>query len=109
MWGLGQCSGSFGAGLAAKPTAYRQLDCSRSPAPGRRKKGGCEAIGRSRGGLSTKLHAVVDDRGLPVRLTLTPGQAHDVTAVRHLLDRAVAHSVVVGDRSYDADSVVELL
>jgi transposase len=31
------------------------------------------AIGRSRGGLSTKIHAFVDAQGLPVRLMLTPG------------------------------------
>lgn len=36
-----------------------------------------QSIGRSRGGLTTKLHAVVDANGLPVRLGLTGGQAHD--------------------------------
>jgi hypothetical protein len=34
-------------------------------------------MGRSRGGLTSKLHAVVDAHGLPVHLALTPGEAHD--------------------------------
>ena len=34
-------------------------------------------MGRSRGGLTTKIHALVDANGLPVRLKLTEGQAHD--------------------------------
>ena len=33
-------------------------------------------MGRSRGGLTTKIHAVVDAKGLPIRLALTPGQAY---------------------------------
>jgi hypothetical protein len=36
-----------------------------------------QAMGRSRGGLMTKIHAVVDTNGLPVHLALTPGEAHD--------------------------------
>ncbi len=48
-----------------------------APGLGEGKKAGCEAIGRSRGGPTTKIHALVDDRGLPLRLTLTPGQAHE--------------------------------
>ena len=36
-----------------------------------------QALGRSRGGLTTKLHAVVDGKGLPLRLEVTPGEAHD--------------------------------
>lgn len=35
------------------------------------------SMGRSRGGLTSKIHAVVDTNGLPVRLALTTGEAHD--------------------------------
>jgi hypothetical protein len=35
------------------------------------------SMGRSRGGLTSKIHAVVDTNGLPVRLVLTDGEAHD--------------------------------
>ena len=36
-------------------------------------------MGRSRGGLTTKIHAVVNASGLPLRFALSPGQAHDST------------------------------
>jgi hypothetical protein len=39
-------------------------------------------MGRSRGGLTSKIHAVVDTNGLPVDLALTPGEAHDIDCVR---------------------------
>ena len=44
------------------------------------------AIGRSRGGLTTKTHALVDGRGRPLVIALTPGQAGDSPALPHLLD-----------------------
>ena len=34
-------------------------------------------MGSSRGGLTSKIHAVVDTNGLPVHLAITPGEAHD--------------------------------
>ena len=34
-------------------------------------------MGRSRGGLTTKIHALVDAEGRPIHLKLTEGQAHD--------------------------------
>ena len=43
-------------------------------------------MGRSRGGLTTKIHAVVDAKGLPIRLGLTPGQAYDGEAAMDLLN-----------------------
>lgn len=45
-----------------------------------------QAIGRSRGGLSTKVHALVDGRGLPLATVLTPGQAGDNPQLEPLLD-----------------------
>ena len=45
--------------------------------PGRRQQQALTLLGRSRGGLTSKVHAVVDANGLPVRLGLTAGQAHD--------------------------------
>ena len=72
--------------VAAVHGADRQFDHPGPPARRRRKKGGPDhAIGRSRGGLSTKINAVVDENGLPVRLVLTAGQASDMRAVPQLL------------------------
>jgi transposase len=44
-------------------------------------------MGRSRGGLTSQIHAVVDSTGLPVRLALTTGEAHDNRLAAKLLSR----------------------
>src|SRR5262245_23760485 len=46
-----------------------------------------QSMGRSRGGLTSKIHAVVDTNGLPVRLGLTAGEAHDNRLANKLLSR----------------------
>src|SRR5213078_3580916 len=46
-----------------------------------------QSMGRSRGGLTSKIHAVVDTNGLPVRLALTAGEAHDNRLAGKLLSR----------------------
>ena len=43
-------------------------------------------MGRSRGGLTTKIHAVTDVRDLPITLKLTAGQAHDGRSADDMLD-----------------------
>ncbi len=49
-------------------------------------------MGRSRGGLTTKIHTLVDAYGLPFRFLLGPGQAHDTTAAETLeVYRAVSN------------------
>jgi transposase len=60
-------------------------------------------MGRSRGGLTCKIHAVVDTNGLPVRLALTAGEAHDNRLAAKLLSRLKAGSMLLADRRYDAD------
>ena len=60
-------------------------------------------MGRSRGGLTTKIHALVDARGLPIRMVLTAGQVHDSQAVPTLLEGLTADSVLIADKGYDAD------
>jgi transposase len=60
-------------------------------------------VGRSRGGLSTKIHARVDAKGRPLRLLISPGQIHDVTCAPALLDGLEKRAVA--DKGYDADRV----
>ena len=60
-------------------------------------------MGRSRGGLTSKVHAVVDANGLPVRLGLTPGEAHDNRLCSVLLAGLRPRTMVLADRGYDAD------
>ncbi len=62
-----------------------------------------QLMGRSRGGLTSKIHAVVDTNGLPVRLGLTSGEAHDNRLCSVLLNGLNPQSIVLADRGYDAD------
>jgi transposase len=59
--------------------------------------------------LSTKINAMVDARGLPVAITLSPGQASDKAAVAALLAAHPAPGDVVADRGYDARAVLDLI
>jgi Transposase DDE domain len=59
-------------------------------------------MGRSRGGLTSKIHAVVDSNGLPVHLALTPGEAHDNRLCSALLSGLLPHTMLLADRGYDA-------
>ena len=58
-------------------------------------------MGRSRGGLTTKIHALVDANGLPVVLKLTPGQAHDGKSAADMLDSLGEGDILLADRAYD--------
>ena len=74
------------------------------------KKGGRDhCFGRSRGGLTTKVHAVVDRQGLPLRLGLTAGQAHDAPAALALLDQLAPRTIVLGDKAYDGNAIRDLI
>ena len=64
-------------------------------------------MGRSRGGLTSKIHAVVDADGLPVRLGLTPGEAHDNRLCWVLLAELQPRTTLLADRGYDADWIRE--
>jgi transposase len=66
--------------------------------------GGEEALGRSRGGLTTEIHAVVDGLGRPLCFLLTPGQAADCRQARSLLE-GLAFERLIGDRGYDTDEL----
>ena len=63
-----------------------------------------QAIGRSRGGLSTKLHLLVDALGQLVRIVLTEGQVHDATQAQAWLEGQRAERVIA-DKAYDADRI----
>ena len=60
-------------------------------------------MGRSRGGLTTKIHAVVDANGLPITLKLTPGQAHDGRSADDMLATVKAGDTLIADAGYDSD------
>jgi transposase len=62
-----------------------------------------QSMARSRGGLTSKIHAVVDTNGLPVRVALTAGEAHDNRLAGRLLSRLQSGAMLLADRGYDAD------
>ena len=62
-------------------------------------------MGRSRGGLTTKIHALVDANGLPVVLKLTPGQAHDGKSATDMLDSLGEGQILLADRAYDSNAL----
>lgn len=62
-------------------------------------------MGRSRGGLTTKIHALVDGCGLPIALKLTEGQAHDGRSAEDMLATVKAGQVLLADRAYDSDAL----
>jgi transposase len=93
---------------------------------GRRKKRDPEepedhALGRSRGGFSTKIHILCDGEGHPLHFHLTPGQAHESTVFDTLLEQADAHVLdsegkpiawpvaLAGDKGYRANWIDEYL
>ena len=103
--GVGSTYGRHRRGLRRRHTDDRQFQRSGSPARSGLKKGGPDrCMGRSRGGLTTKIHTVVDASGLPLRFALSPGQAHDSTLAGALLDDHLPpDSFVLADKAYDAE------
>ena len=69
----------------------------------RRKKGEqSQAIGRSRGGRNTKIHAIADAKGRLLSILLTGGQAHDCPPAKRLIRRSKPAKRFLGDRAYDS-------
>ena len=60
-------------------------------------------MGRSRGGLTTKIHALVDACGLPIHLKLTEGQAHDGRSADDMFESIAEGNILLADRAYDSN------
>jgi transposase len=65
-----------------------------------------EALARSRGGFSSKLHLAVDAQGQPLELCLGPGEEHDVTCAEELLAEHQPNAVIE-DKGYDTNELVQ--
>jgi transposase len=88
-------------GLIGPPAGLHDRSCP--PTCGGRKRGqDSQALGRSRGGFSTKIHVAVNGGGQPAKLHLTEGQRHDVTCAEILLEN-LEPGHVIGDKGYDSD------
>jgi transposase len=85
--------------------ARRRDDRQGSPARRRRKRGTQnQAIGRSRGGLTTKIVALVDALGNLSRFVLLPGQRHDSIGVEPLIT-GVDFDALIADKAFDQDAL----
>jgi transposase len=65
-------------------------------------------LGRSRGGLTTKVHLRVDGLGDPQQVILTPGQVHDITQAPALM-KDVDVEITIADKGYDSEEFVKAL
>src|SRR4051794_636710 len=64
-----------------------------------------QAIGRSKGGLTTKILALTDALGNLVRFVLLPGQRFDTVGVPPLID-GVTFGALIGDTAFDSNDIV---
>ncbi len=115
----GEYGGGFGSAfmrmLRPSPSSVDGLDNGTSPPARRRstkKNGGDQALGRSRGGLSTKIHAATIDENCSVALHLTAGDAHEGRQFESLYESLDPDNVLESatmDKGYDADRIRERL
>jgi transposase len=64
-----------------------------------------QALGRSKGGFTTKIHVLADALGLPVKLILTPGQTNEITQAPELI-KGITGANIIGDRAFDSDEFI---
>ena len=73
---------------------------------GRRKRGEKkQAVGRSRGGRNTKIHALADAKGRLIAILLSGGEAHDCPVADRLICRVQPAECLLGDKAYDSNEL----
>lgn len=65
-----------------------------------------QALGRSKGGFSTKIHALVDALGLPLKFILTPGQNSEIKQAPELI-KDIENANILGDKAFDCDDFID--
>ena len=95
-------------GACWKRTIHRHTDdrlyARESASLGSRRKRGeqKQAVGRSRGGRNTKIHALADAKGRLLAILLTGGEAHDCPIAERLIRRVKPAKRMLGDKAYDS-------
>ena len=86
---------------------HRQHHGSRPHLGSGRKRGTHQrALGRSRGGFTSKIHCLADAKGRPIAFHLTPGEAADCKGYEKLIDLPEqAPEALLGDKAYDTDDI----
>ncbi len=96
-----------GGGIAgaAGPSGARQHACQSAPLRQQRQKGASEqAIGVTKGGRNSKIHALVDKLCRPSVIILTPGNVADSTEGPECVSLIAGVKALIGDKAYDSDS-----
>jgi transposase len=96
------CLGRAGHGIRDGRWHDRQGPSSR---PGRKRGTQSQAIGRSKGGLTTKIVALTDALGNLVRFALLPGQRFDTVGVPPLID-GIAFKALIADKAFDSNGLI---
>ena len=91
-----------GESLMIDATIIRAHPCAAGYEKGQHDR---EALGRSKGGFTTKVHAVVDALGQALRFTLTPGQRNDITQASQLLE-GFENANIIADKAYDSNALI---
>ena len=76
-------------------------------AAGKKSDPNAEALGRSRGGFSTKVYAAVDALGNPLKLMLRPGQRADILEAGTLAESNPPLEAIIADKGFDRTDFVE--
>src|SRR5262245_11803039 len=87
-----------------RSTDTQMIDSTHVKALGRGWKRGeqKQAVGRSRGGRNTKIHALADVKGRLIAILLTTGEAHDCPVAERLVRRVKPSKRMLGDKAYDS-------
>lgn len=97
-------------GWASGRGSDRQHSHEGAPLGGGRKRGAHrQAIGISRGGRNSKLHALTDGEGPPLRFLLTGGQVADCRAADAPLGDLAPRTIVLADKAYDTNAIRDLI
>src|SRR5579862_653189 len=107
---LADNAGSAGGSGIVGIAEHRQHHLKGPSLRRRGKRGGQkQAIGRSRGGRTTKIHAVANASGQLIAFDLTPGQVGDVRPAAGLIGKLPKAARVLADTAYDSDKFREFL
>lgn len=71
------------------------------------RRGENRAIGRGRGGATTKIHMAVDSHGRPINFEITGGEVHDSQVANQLIDLVQTADYLMADKGYDSESIRE--
>jgi transposase len=77
-----------------------------STPPAKKSNAAAEALGRSRGGFSTKVYVAVDALGNPLRILLRPGQKADISEAEALIE-GYRFGALIADKGFDSNDFIE--